>query len=79
MPWEPEKTLVNVGAVKATAWFLQNSLDAFVCLQGGVLVWTNETWTTLTGWNAGASLGRRGSRPWLRATSTSCSWTSRCR
>jgi signal transduction histidine kinase/CheY-like chemotaxis protein len=58
MPPEPEKTLVNVAAVKATAWFLQNSLDAFVGLHDGVLAWANDTWTTLTGWSSAASIGR---------------------
>jgi signal transduction histidine kinase len=58
MPLEPEKTLVNVAAVKATAWFLQNSLDAFVGLHDGVLTWANDTWTTLTGWSNAASVGR---------------------
>jgi two-component system, sensor histidine kinase len=58
MPLEPEKTLVNVAAVKATAWFLQNSLDAYVAVQDGVLAWANETWTTLTGWSGAASIGR---------------------
>src|ERR1700744_1677467 len=58
MPSQPEKTLVNVAAVRASAWFLQNSLDAYVGLQHGVLAWANETWTTITGWSSAATVGR---------------------
>lgn len=58
MPSQPEQTLVDVGAVKAGAWFLQNSLDAFVGLHDGVLAWTNDTWTQITGWSTAASVGR---------------------
>ena len=58
MPSAPERTLVNVGAVKATGWFLQNSLDAFVGVQDGQLAWANETWTTITGWATASSIGR---------------------
>jgi signal transduction histidine kinase len=58
MPLGPEQTLVNVGAVKASAWFLQNSLDAFVGLHHGELAWANDTWTTLTGWTTDKCVGR---------------------
>ncbi|HWF75540.1 MAG TPA: response regulator [Caulobacteraceae bacterium] len=54
----PEQTLVNVGAVMASTWFLQNSLDAFVGLNNGKVGWANETWTALTGWNGPQTLGR---------------------
>jgi PAS domain S-box-containing protein len=52
------QVLVNVGAAKAGAWFLQNSLDAFVGLRDGVFVWGNPTWTTLTGWSVPEAAGR---------------------
>ena len=58
MPWDPEKDVGRIAAVKATAWFLQNSLDAFVGLHDGKLAWANETWTTLTGWTPDKCLGR---------------------
>jgi signal transduction histidine kinase/limonene-1,2-epoxide hydrolase len=58
MPLEPEKTLVNVAAVRASAWFLHNSLDAYVGLHNGVLAWANETWSTITGWTNAATVGR---------------------
>jgi PAS domain S-box-containing protein len=56
---EPEKTLVNVAAVKASAWFLHNSLDAYIALQDGKLAWANDTWRTLTGWKDSQCLGRQ--------------------
>ena len=54
----PEQRLVNVGAVLASTWFLQNSLDAFVGVRHGVVGWANETWTQLTGWSSAKTVGR---------------------
>ncbi|MFI4933399.1 MAG: ATP-binding protein [Caulobacterales bacterium] len=53
----PQKTLVNVGAARASTWFIQNSLDACVGLQGDTLGFVNDTWTTLTGWTRQESIG----------------------
>ncbi|HEX3406572.1 MAG TPA: response regulator [Caulobacteraceae bacterium] len=53
-----EQTVVNVGAVQASTWFLQNSLDAFVGLKDGAVAWANETWTALTGWTQSQTVGR---------------------
>ena len=53
-----EQTLVTVGAVRASAWFLQNSLDAFVGLKDGAVAWANDTWTALTGWSLDQTLRR---------------------
>jgi two-component system, sensor histidine kinase len=58
MAGSPEQRLVNVGAVLASTWFLQNSLDAFVGVQNGAVAWANETWTQLTGWTSAQSVGR---------------------
>ena len=54
----PEETLIKTDTLKAIGWFLQNSLDAFACLDDGVVVWTNPTWTTLTGWSVEKTVGR---------------------
>jgi signal transduction histidine kinase/BarA-like signal transduction histidine kinase len=58
MASEPEQALVNVAAAKATAWFLHNSLDAFVGLRNGQLEWVGGAWTTLTGWADTSTVGR---------------------
>jgi signal transduction histidine kinase len=58
MAGAPEQRLVNVGAVQASTWFLQNSLDAFVGVRDGVVGWANETWTQLTGWTSAQTVGR---------------------
>jgi signal transduction histidine kinase/CheY-like chemotaxis protein len=50
--------MVDTGAAKATAWFLQHSLDAYICLQHGVIAWANDTWTALTGWPSSKTVGR---------------------
>ncbi len=54
----PEQRLVTEGAWQASAWFLQNSLDAFVGVQNGVVGWANETWSQLTGWTSAQTVGR---------------------
>ncbi|HLY80328.1 MAG TPA: ATP-binding protein [Caulobacteraceae bacterium] len=53
-----EKRLVEAGAWKASAWFLQNSLDAFVGVRDGELAWANNTWCAITGWSLAQSTGR---------------------
>jgi signal transduction histidine kinase len=53
-----EKRLVEPGAWKASAWFLQNSLDAFVGVRDGELIWANNTWCAITGWSLAQSSGR---------------------
>jgi signal transduction histidine kinase/CheY-like chemotaxis protein len=58
MSSEPEKVLINAGAAKVTAWFLENSLDAYVCVQNGRIGWVNETWAQVTGWAKPQSVGR---------------------
>jgi PAS domain S-box-containing protein len=51
-PTEPTQVLVPIGAVRASAWFFENSLDVFLGIEAGVLRRTNATWTALTGWGA---------------------------
>ena len=58
MPPEPTQAAVTVGGLKAMGWFLQNSLDAFVGVKDGELVWANDTWARLTGWSNAQSTGR---------------------
>src|SRR5581483_9915719 len=58
MPEQPEKTLVDVGAWKASIWFLQNGLDAFIALKDGQISWVGGAWTALTGWTAETVTGR---------------------
>ncbi|HEY1751407.1 MAG TPA: ATP-binding protein, partial [Caulobacteraceae bacterium] len=58
MSGEPETLLINAGAAKVTAWFLENSLDAYICVQDGKIGWVNETWTQITGWARPQSIGR---------------------
>ena len=53
-----EKRLVHPGVWKASAWFLQNSLDAFVGLHDGKFAWVNDTWCAITGWSQAESTGR---------------------
>lgn len=54
----PEQQLVNVGAWQASTWFLQNSLDAYVGPRDGAVAWSNDTWSALTGWPQGQTVGR---------------------
>jgi two-component system, sensor histidine kinase len=58
VPSAPEQRLVNVGAWQASTWFLQNSLDAYVGLRDGAVAWSNDTWSTLTGWRQDQTVGR---------------------
>ena len=55
---EPGQTLVDVGAWRASAWFLQNSLDAFVGLREGELQWVGGAWSVSTGWTSEQSVHR---------------------
>src|ERR1700722_684077 len=57
MPTQPSQLQITDGAIRAMAWFFDNSLDIFLCVQGGVLTRTNKTWTALTGWDAPDALG----------------------
>ena len=43
----------------AADWFFQNSLDMFVVLEAGAISRVNPAWTSLTGWSAEESLGRK--------------------
>ncbi len=47
---EPTDVVVPLGALKAVAWFFENSLDAFLAIEKDILRRTNATWTSLTGW-----------------------------
>src|SRR5579872_19104 len=58
MSSEPEQTLVTVAAVRASTWFLQNSLDAFLGVCEGELKWAGGAWTSLTGWAVEKCQGR---------------------
>jgi signal transduction histidine kinase len=58
MPRRLQQKLVSIGAVQASTWFLQNSLDAFVGVRHGKIGWANDTWTALTGWSHALTVGR---------------------
>jgi PAS domain S-box-containing protein len=54
---EPTEVVVPVGALKAVAWFFENSLDVFLAIEKDILRRTNGTWTSLTGWTAEEAQG----------------------
>jgi PAS domain S-box-containing protein len=58
MPDQPTEMLVPVGALKAAAWFFDNSLDTFMTIQGDRIDNVNATWTRLTGWDKADTRGR---------------------
>jgi PAS domain S-box-containing protein len=58
MASEPAEVRVPIGAVKASAWFLENSPDIFLGVRAGVLARALPTWARLTGWPTEASEGR---------------------
>jgi PAS domain S-box-containing protein len=55
---KPEEVLVPVGAIMAAAWFFENSLDSFLCIDTGVVRKTNATWAALTGWSTEETIGQ---------------------
>jgi PAS domain S-box-containing protein len=49
---------VPVGAIKAMAWFFENSLDVFLAVRRDGLTKSNPTWTAFTGWQPPEAMGK---------------------
>ncbi|MGH6742080.1 MAG: PAS domain-containing sensor histidine kinase, partial [Bradyrhizobium sp.] len=49
---------MSLGALRAAAWFFENSLDIFIGVHGGQIKKTNGSWTRHTGWPAAECLDR---------------------
>jgi PAS domain S-box-containing protein len=45
------KVMMSLGALRASAWFFENSLDIFLSLQGHEIRKVNATWRRQTGWS----------------------------
>jgi PAS domain S-box-containing protein len=58
MAGEPAELNVPAGAVKAMAWFFENSLDVFLAVRRNGHTRANPTWKKLTGWDLPEARGQ---------------------